>query len=177
MPKNNKPLISVIMGSDSDLPVMRSAMDVLDKFGIPYEAKVSSAHRTLDRTVEYARNADKKGIKVIIAGAGGSAHLPGVAAAATILPVIGVPLSNSPLNGVDALYSIVQMPGGVPVATVGIGESGATNAALLAIRILAVKDDKIKKTLIKYIEEMSKKVVEKDKQLQKQITKKFLKKI
>lgn len=171
MAKNNKPLVSIIMGSDSDLPVMRSVMDVFDKFEITYEAKVSSAHRTLDRTVKYAKDADKKGIKVIIAGAGGSAHLPGVVAAATILPVIGVPLSNSPLNGIDALYSIVQMPGGVPVATVGIGASGATNAALLTIRILAMENDKIKKSLIKYIEEMSKKVIEKDKQLQKKIDK------
>ena len=167
MAKSNKPLVAIIMGSDYDLPVMRSTMDVLDKFGITYEAKVSSAHRTLDRTVEYARNADKNGIKVIIAGAGGAAHLPGVVSAATILPVIGVPLANSPLNGVDALYSIVQMPGGVPVAAVGIGKSGATNSALLAIRILAMEDEKIKKLLKKYIEEMGKKVIEKDKQLQK----------
>ncbi|MDD5774216.1 MAG: 5-(carboxyamino)imidazole ribonucleotide mutase [bacterium] len=167
-----KPLVSIIMGSDSDLPVMRSAMDVLDKFGISYEVKVSSAHRTLDRTVEYTRTLDKRGLKIIIAGAGGSAHLPGVAAAATILPVIGVPLASSPLKGLDALMSIVQMPGGVPVGCMGIGESGAANAALLAVRILALEDDKIKKLLIKYIEDMSKKVVEKDKQLQQQITKK-----
>lgn len=173
MKKNDKTLVGIIMGSDSDLPAMRSAMDVFDKFGIPYEAKVSSAHRTLDRTVEYAREAYKRGIKVIIAGAGGSAHLPGVISAATILPVIGVPLSNSPLNGVDALYSIVQMPGGVPVAAVGIGESGATNSALLAIRILAVTDDKIRKDLIKYIEEMSEKVIEKDKELQKKMDKRL----
>ncbi|MEW6088000.1 MAG: 5-(carboxyamino)imidazole ribonucleotide mutase [bacterium] len=167
MAKSNKPLISIIMGSDSDLPVMKSAMDVLDKFGIPFEAKVSSAHRTLDRTVEYARNAEKNGIGVIIAGAGGAAHLPGVVAAATVLPVIGVPLSNSALKGVDALFSIVQMPAGVPVAAVGIGDSGAVNAALLAVRILAGNDGKIKKSLKKYIEEMSEKVIEKDKQLQK----------
>merc|ERR1712014_185135 len=128
-------LVGVIMGSDSDLPCMKEACDALKEFGVPYECTVVSAHRTPDRMVEYARKAANRGLRCIIAGAGGAAHLPGMVAALTVLPVIGVPVKTSALSGVDSLYSIVQMPKGVPVATVGIGN--AKNAGLLAVRMLA----------------------------------------
>lgn len=155
MMKNGKPLVSVVMGSNSDLPVMQKAMDMLDRLGISYEVKVSSAHRTLDKAVEYAKSLSRRGIKIVIAGAGGAAHLPGVVAAATILPVIGVPLASSPLKGIDALLSIAQMPSGVPVACMGIGESGAANAAILAARVLANENEDIKKSLEKFQKEMN----------------------
>merc|ERR1712228_944002 len=129
------PLVGVIMGSDSDLPCMKEACDALKEFGVPYECTVVSAHRTPDRMVEYARKAANRGLRCIIAGAGGAAHLPGMVAALTVLPVIGVPVKTSALSGVDSLYSIVQMPKGVPVATVAIGN--AKNAGLLAVRMLA----------------------------------------
>lgn len=155
MEKNSEPLVSVIMGSGSDLPVMQKAMDMLDRLNISYEMKISSAHRTLDKTVEYAKSLSQRGIKIVIAGAGGAAHLPGVVAAATILPVIGVPLASSPLKGIDALLSIAQMPSGVPVGCMGIGESGAANAAILAARILANEDKNVKKLLEKFQKELS----------------------
>merc|ERR1719336_1338414 len=129
------PMVGVIMGSDSDLPCMKEACDVLKEFGVPYECTVVSAHRTPDRMVQYAREAAGRGLHCIIAGAGGAAHLPGMVAALTVLPVIGVPVKTSALSGVDSLYSIVQMPRGVPVATVAIGN--ARNAGLLAVRMLA----------------------------------------
>ncbi|WP_138429514.1 5-(carboxyamino)imidazole ribonucleotide mutase [Fodinibius saliphilus] len=129
------PLVGVIMGSDSDWPTMKAACDILDEFDVPYEKKVISAHRTPDDMAEYGKEARDRGIKVIIAGAGGAAHLPGMTAAHTTLPVIGVPVKTSTLSGLDSLYSIVQMPGGVPVATVAIGK--AKNAGLLAIRMLS----------------------------------------
>merc|ERR1712228_341013 len=129
------PLVGVIMGSDSDLPCMKEACDALKEFGVPYECTVVSAHRTPDRMVEYARKAANRGLRCIIAGAGGAAHLPGMVAALTVVPVIGVPVKTSALSGVDSLYSIVQMPKGVPVATVAIGN--AKNAGLLAVRMLA----------------------------------------
>ncbi|MBX7131479.1 MAG: 5-(carboxyamino)imidazole ribonucleotide mutase [Fimbriimonadaceae bacterium] len=129
------------MGSDSDLQTMRAASEVLSEFGIPHEVKVVSAHRTPEAMVEYAKTAKERGLKVIIAGAGGAAHLPGMVASLTSLPVIGVPVRTTALNGVDSLYSIVQMPAGIPVATVAIGNS--TNAALLAARILAVEDPEL----------------------------------
>ena len=132
------PVVGVVMGSDSDLGVMRAAVEALDEFGVRYEVRVVSAHRTPVDMLEYARNAAARGLRVIIAGAGGAAHLPGMIAAATPLPVIGVPVPVTQLAGVDALLSIVQMPAGVPVATVAIG--GARNAGLLAVRILAVAD-------------------------------------
>lgn len=132
-----QPLVGVIMGSKSDWPTMKHTADTLDRFGIPYETKVVSAHRTPDLMADYARQAEARGLRLIIAGAGGSAHLPGMVAAWTALPVLGVPVQSRALNGMDSLLSIVQMPGGVPVATFAIGEAGARNAALFAARILA----------------------------------------
>ena len=135
--------IGVIMGSTSDWPTMKLACDVLEQYGIDYEKKVVSAHRTPDLMFEYAEQARQRGIQVIIAGAGGAAHLPGMVAAKTTLPVIGVPIQSRALNGMDSLLSIVQMPGGVPVATVAIGEAGAKNAGLLAAQILGINDNDI----------------------------------
>lgn len=135
--------VAVIMGSKSDWETMKHACEVLEELEIPYEKKVVSAHRTPDLMFEYAETARQRGINVIIAGAGGAAHLPGMVAAKTTLPVIGVPVQSKALNGLDSLLSIVQMPGGVPVATVAIGKSGATNAGLLAAQILAISDRKL----------------------------------
>ncbi|WP_433945459.1 5-(carboxyamino)imidazole ribonucleotide mutase [Paenibacillus sp. SN-8-1] len=135
--------VSVIMGSKSDWETMSHACEVLDELGIPYEKKVISAHRTPDLMFEFAENAASRGVKVIIAGAGGAAHLPGMVAAKTILPVIGVPVKSAALNGLDSLLSIVQMPGGIPVATVAIGKAGATNAGLLAAQILGAFDQEV----------------------------------
>ncbi|HRN87979.1 MAG TPA: 5-(carboxyamino)imidazole ribonucleotide mutase [Hyphomicrobium sp.] len=132
--------VGIIMGSQSDWPTMKAAAAILDALAVPYETKIVSAHRTPDRLVAYARTAAERGIKVIIAGAGGAAHLPGMTASMTALPVLGVPIKTSTLSGVDSLYSIVQMPGGVPVGTLAIGEAGATNAGLLAAQILALSD-------------------------------------
>jgi len=140
-----KPLISILMGSKSDLPVMQEAETVCKDFSIPFETRVLSAHRTPERTAEYAQNARSRGIKVIIAGAGGAAHLPGVIAAYTTLPVIGVPILSKSLQGLDSLLSIVQMPSGIPVATVAI--NGAKNAGLLAVEILASADEGLQKKL------------------------------
>tara|TARA_Y100000746_G_C15255105_1_gene347240 strand:+ start:202 stop:690 length:489 start_codon:yes stop_codon:yes gene_type:complete len=142
-----KNLISVIMGSQSDWKTMRFACDVLEKFKIKYEKKIISAHRTPDRLFNYARNAHKRQIKVIIAGAGGAAHLPGMVASKTLLPVIGVPILSEALSGVDSLYSIVQMPRGCPVATMAIGIPGAVNSSILAISVLALNDKKLEKKL------------------------------
>jgi len=144
-----KPLVGVVMGSKSDSEVMRECEKILEEFGIPFETLVSSAHRNPARTRNYAKTARKKGIKVIIAGAGLAAHLPGALAAHTDLPVVGVPLPGSTLGGLDSLLSIVQMPGGVPVATMGIGKSGARNAAILAAQILALSDARIARALKK----------------------------
>ncbi len=143
-----KPLIGIIMGSDSDLPVMSKAAKFLDKIGVPYELTIVSAHRTPDRMYEYAKSAKEKGLKVIIAGAGGAAHLPGMTAALTSVPVIGVPIKTSTLSGVDSLYSIVQMPGGIPVATVAI--NGAENAGILAAEIIGSFDDEVYKKVCDY---------------------------
>lgn len=143
----SEPVVGIVMGSESDEEVMRGAAEVLKNFDVPYEVTVSSAHRTLDRTLEYARSAVKRGLKLIIAGAGGAAHLPGVLAAATPLPVIGVPIDSSPLKGIDALLSIAQMPSGVPVATMAVGTAGAKNAAYFALRILAAHDSDLKTKL------------------------------
>jgi len=142
---SDSPLVGVIMGSDSDLAVMQGAVEVLTDFGVPHEVRVVSAHRTPDWLVEYARGARGRGLRVIIAGAGGAAHLPGMAAALTALPVIGVPVPLERLDGLDSLLSIVQMPRGVPVATVAIGN--AANAGLLAVRILATADDALRDRL------------------------------
>ena len=143
----SKPVVSIVMGSDSDLEIMREAGKALEGFGIAYEIDVTSAHRSPDRTAEYARNAAKNGIRVIIAGAGGAAHLAGVIAAHTWLPVLGVPIQSKALQGLDSLLSTAQMPAGVPVGTLAIGEAGAKNAALLAAAILATSDDVIRKKL------------------------------
>lgn len=152
-----KPKVGVIMGSDSDLPVMKEAAEILDHFKVEYELTVVSAHRTPDRLYKYAEKAEKKGLDVIIAGAGGAAHLPGMIAAVTNLPVIGVPVKTSKLSGLDSLYSIVQMPPGVPVATVAI--NGAKNAALLAVQILALSDEELNKKQKEYRQEMKEKVL------------------
>ncbi|RAL21456.1 5-(carboxyamino)imidazole ribonucleotide mutase [Thermoflavimicrobium daqui] len=139
--------VSVIMGSTSDWPTMKKTCEVLNELNIPYEKKVVSAHRTPDEMYRFAEEAEERGIDVIIAGAGGAAHLPGMVAAKTLLPVIGVPIRSSALNGLDSLLSIVQMPGGVPVATVAIGDAGAVNAGLLAAEILGIKDSAIRQKL------------------------------
>ncbi|TDO94675.1 5-(carboxyamino)imidazole ribonucleotide mutase [Halanaerobium saccharolyticum] len=153
-----KPEVGIIMGSDSDLPVMKEAAEILDQFEVEYELTVVSAHRTPDRLYNYAETAEEKGLDVIIAGAGGAAHLPGMVAAVTAVPVIGVPVKTSKLSGLDSLYSIVQMPPGVPVATVAI--NGAKNAALLAVQILARSDEKLNKKQKEYRREMKEKVLD-----------------
>ncbi len=149
-PKN--PTVGIIMGSDSDLPVMKETASVLDEFGIAYEVKIISAHRAPTHVAEYASTAYKRGLKVIIAGAGGAAHLPGITAAYTPLPVIGVPVKSKSLDGLDSLLSIVQMPAGVPVATVGINQ--AKNAGLLAAQIIATGNEFVMKRIISYKKEM-----------------------
>lgn len=143
----SKPIVGVIMGSRSDWPTMQQAADILKEFEIPHECQVVSAHRTPNWMVEYAENAEARGIKVIIAGAGGAAHLPGMVASCTTLPVLGVPVQSKALQGLDSLLSIVQMPGGVPVATLAIGASGAKNAGLLAARILGTADSELQKKM------------------------------
>lgn len=149
-------VISIIMGSQSDWATMKKTAELLDRFEVPYEKKVVSAHRTPDLMFKHAEEAKSRGIKVIIAGAGGAAHLPGMVAAKTTLPVIGVPVKSRALSGLDSLYSIVQMPGGVPVATMAIGEAGATNAALTALRILAIEDETLSEALVAFAEEQGK---------------------
>ena len=161
-----KPLVGIIMGSDSDLAVMQEAAKVLKQFAIPYEIGVYSAHRSPHRTLEYVRSARERGLKVIIAGAGSSAHLAGVTAAETTLPVIGIPIDSSPLSGLDSLLSTVQMPPGVPVATMGVGNSGATNAAVFAVQILALGDERLAGRLAEYKDQLEKSVAEKSKKIQ-----------
>lgn len=141
------------MGSKSDWPTMRHAMETLDHFSVPCECRVVSAHRTPEWMCEYSRSAEERGLKIIIAGAGGAAHLPGMVASQTILPVLGVPVKSSALSGLDSLLSIVQMPGGVPVGTLAIGESGAKNAALLAIRILAIENATLREKLQSFVQQ------------------------
>lgn len=153
------PLVGIVMGSDSDLPTMKSAAEVLEKFGINYEMTIISAHRSPKRAIEYASTAMERGLEVIIAGAGGAAHLPGVLAAMTPLPVIGVPIKTNTLDGVDSLYSIVQMPSGIPVATVGI--NGAKNAGILAAQILSVVDAGLRQKIIEYKRHLAKEVNDK----------------
>ena len=140
MTKSAAPVVGIIMGSQSDWPTMRAAADALDELGVAYETRIVSAHRTPDRLFDYAKSAKGRGLKVIIAGAGGAAHLPGMTAAMTVLPVLGVPVQSKALSGQDSLYSIVQMPAGIPVGTLAIGAAGATNAGLLAAQILALGD-------------------------------------
>ena len=158
-----KPLVGIILGSDSDLPVMKQAAEILDEFNVPYEIKITSAHRTPDLMSSYSKNAYKRGIKVIIAGAGGSAHLPGMCAAYSPVPVIGVPVETKALRGLDSLLSIVQMPYGVPVATVAINNS--RNAALLALKILATSDKRILDKIIKFKNKIKKESLDKNKKL------------
>jgi 5-(carboxyamino)imidazole ribonucleotide mutase len=162
----SKPVVSIVMGSDSDLDIMREAAKALEGFGIAYEIDVTSAHRSPDRTAEYARKAADRGVRVIIAGAGGAAHLAGVIAAHTTLPVIGVPISATSLNGLDSLLATVQMPAGIPVATVAIGKPGATNAGILAAQILGVADSAVAQKLHAHKEKLAKGVEEKSKALQ-----------
>jgi phosphoribosylaminoimidazole carboxylase PurE protein len=150
-----KPSVLIMMGSDSDLDVMRGCADMLDEFGVPYRMTVSSAHRTPQRTLDLVREAEQQDIKVIIAGAGAAAHLAGVVASHTTLPVIGVPINSSPLEGVDALYSTVQMPPGIPVATMAVGRAGARNAAIFAVEVLALNDDSLASALEKFRKKMA----------------------
>jgi 5-(carboxyamino)imidazole ribonucleotide mutase len=162
----NSPKVLIMMGSDTDLPVMQEAADVLAKFGVSYEMRISSAHRSPVRTMTLASEASGRGIRVIIAGAGMAAHLAGVVAAKTTLPVIGVPMPGGALNGIDALYSTVQMPGGIPVATMAIGKTGAKNAGLFAIQILALTDAGLAAALTAYRQEMDQELEKKDSALQ-----------
>lgn len=155
-----EPKVTILMGSSSDAEVMKSASDILDEFGITSEVRVLSAHRTPDETREYVVGLEERGVEVIIAGAGYAAHLAGVIASHTVLPVIGVPLPGSALNGVDSLYSTVQMPGGIPVATMTIGKAGAKNAGLFAVQILSRKDSTLVEKLKEYRREMKAKVLE-----------------
>jgi len=146
----DNPIVSVLMGSKSDYPIMESCTKVLDDFSISYEVKVLSAHRMPEATVKYAKNLVERGIKVVIAGAGGAAHLPGIVASNTTIPVIGIPIASSPLGGVDSLYSIVQMPKGVPVACMAIGNSGAINAAIFAVQIISLSSSSVRERLKNY---------------------------
>ena len=161
----SKPLVGILMGSDSDLPIMEEAAKILKDFSIPYEITISSAHRSPERTSDYAKSAADRGIKVIIAGAGSAAHLAGFIAAETTLPVIGVPIDSSSLKGLDALLSTVQMPGGVPVASMAIGKAGAKNAGIFAAQILAVSDKDIQTKLRAYKKKQANDVEEKAKKI------------
>lgn len=165
-PIDRQPQVGIVMGSDSDLGVMEESAAVLRKFGVAFEITVASAHRTPQRAADFASQAKNRGIKVIIAGAGHAAHLAGAMAAQTTLPVIGVPIDSSALQGMDALLSTVQMPPGIPVATVAIGKPGATNAGILAVQILAISDPRLAEKLDQYKTEMAAKVEEKAKKLE-----------
>ena len=160
------PQVLIIMGSETDLPVMREASDILERFEVPWEMRISSAHRSPARTMALASEAAGRGIRLIIAGAGMAAHLAGVVASNTIIPVIGVPMPGGALNGVDALYSTVQMPGGIPVATMAIGKAGAKNAGLFAVQILALSDERLTEALQDYRREMDKELERRDADLQ-----------
>lgn len=157
---SRQPLVGVIMGSTSDWETMRHAVETLAEFGVPHEAKVVSAHRTPELMAEYAQSAEARGLQVIIAGAGGAAHLPGMVAAQTVLPVLGVPVQSHALNGLDSLLSIVQMPGGVPVGTLAIGKAGAKNAALLAIAILGNQHPEYRQKLHEFRQAQTEKVLQ-----------------
>lgn len=155
MTENSQPLVGIIMGSKSDWETMRHADEMLARFDVPHECRIVSAHRTPAWLAEYAQTAEERGLEVIIAGAGGAAHLPGMAAAQTLLPVLGVPVQSQALQGLDSLLSIVQMPGGVPVATLAIGKAGATNAALMAVAILANSRPELREKLRKFRQEQT----------------------
>jgi len=165
MEKKSGTVVSVVMGSDSDLPIMKEAINVLKEFDIPHELFLTSAHRSPERTSTFAREAAERGVKVVIVGAGAAAHLAGVIASQTHLPVIGVPIDATNLNGLDALLSTVQMPGGIPVATMAIGKAGAKNAAIMAIRILALQDDGLLRKLKDYFANMAEEIKEKQEKL------------
>ncbi len=165
MKKKEKPVVSIVMGSDSDLPIMKEAIIILEEFDIPCEVVLTSAHRSPERTSLFARNAAGKGIQVIIAGAGAAAHLAGVIASQTTLPVIGVPINATPLNGLDALLSTVQMPGGIPVAAMALDSAGAKNAALMSVRILALNNEHLRQKLDDYAVRLAKRIEEKQEQL------------
>jgi len=154
-----KPQVGVVMGSDSDLPIVEEALQVLDEFGVPYEVKILSAHRSPDQTSAYAKSAAERGLRVILAAAGWAAHLGGVLAAETILPVIGIPVNSSPLQGLDALLATVQMPPGIPVATMAIGKGGAHNAALFAIQVLALQEPQLRDRLKQFKLRMAEDIV------------------
>ena len=160
------PLVGILMGSDSDLPTLQEAGKILEEFAVPFELRICSAHRTPDRLARYAREAEGRGLRVLIAGAGGAAHLAGVLAAHVTLPVIGVPMESGALGGLDALLSTVQMPGGIPVACMAFGRAGARNAALLAVEILALGDPQLKRKLADYRARMAADVAGKDRQIQ-----------
>ena len=160
MSSSENPLVAVIMGSKSDWETMRHADETLDRLDVAHECRIVSAHRTPEWMRDFARSAEERGVRVIIAGAGGAAHLPGMVASMTLLPVLGVPVQSHALNGLDSLLSIVQMPGGVPVGTLAIGKAGATNAALLAIRILATTRPELREKLREFVEEQTRKVME-----------------
>ena len=155
MTHTNAPLVGIIMGSASDWPTLRHAAETLESFGVPHERRVVSAHRTPDAMAEYARTAEERGLRVILAGAGGAAHLPGMVASHTTVPVLGVPVESRVLRGVDSLLSIVQMPAGIPVGTLAIGEAGAKNAALLAVGMLATTDRDLRERLRRFREEQA----------------------
>jgi phosphoribosylaminoimidazole carboxylase PurE protein len=165
---NKSPKIGIILGSDSDYPYMERGIKLLQEFEIPFEIEVSSAHRTPERTVELVKRFEEQGIQVIIAAAGGAAHLAGVIASHTLLPVLGVPI-HSQLSGIDSLYSIVQMPAGIPVAALAIGNPGGINSVLFAMEILSLNDDSIKQKLIKYRQDQEQKVIEKSQRLKEKI--------
>ena len=160
--EQQKPVIGIVMGSDSDFPIMEETVKALKSFDIPHEVRVISAHRAPAQVMEYARTAEKRGLKVIIAGAGGAAHLAGIIAAETTLPVIGVPIESSPLHGIDALLSTAQMPGGVPVATMAVGKAGAKNAAIFSAQILSIYDGEINGKLKKFKASLEQEVTAKD---------------
>ena len=155
---SDKPLVGIVMGSDSDWPLVKKACETLDKFAVPYETRVISAHRTPEMAIEYSKSAEARGMKVIIAAAGGAAHLGGVLAAGTVLPVIGIPVAGGALNGLDALYATVQMPSGVPVACVACGNAGPTNAALLAVQILGTADAGLREKFRAHKQDLASKV-------------------
>jgi phosphoribosylaminoimidazole carboxylase PurE protein len=168
MTEEKKPLVGIVMGSDTDLPVMSETAQTLKKFGVPFEVEITSAHRSPARTSEYARTAIQRGLKVIIVGAGGASHLAGVIAAETTLPVIGVPMATTPLAGLDALLSTVQMPGGVPVACTAIGKPGAINAAIFAAEIIATSDPELSSKLAEYKEELARTVAAKSEKVKRE---------
>lgn len=155
---DNKPMVGVVMGSDSDWPLVQKGCATLESFGVPYETRVISAHRTPELAIEYSKTAESRGLKVVIAAAGGAAHLAGVLAAGTVLPVVGIPVAGGALNGLDALYATVQMPGGVPVATVACGSAGPVNAALLAVQMLGTADAGLREKFRAHKEELRAKV-------------------